>query len=227
MLPIRLVCATKLSEHEFFNQSFTGQSVRIWSRVAPVEIKLTPNNKEGLSFVYNEAIVDAINNPAILVFIHDDIIVSDYFWVQRVREGLERFDIAGIAGNINRAPNQSGWCVVDTKGTMDNLENLRGSVGQGNMFPPQHLAVFGETNNECKLMDGLFLAAKSQTLIDNNVRFDEQFKFHHYDLDFCRTAEKANLKMGVIPLSLVHYSYGNMDNVWLESFKKYIEKWGD
>jgi len=47
-------------------------------------------------------------------------------------------------------------------------------------------------------------------------------------MDFCRSVEKANLKMGTIPLSVVHKSGGNFaTGSWSAAYQKYIEKWND
>ena len=75
-------------------------------------------------------------------------------------------------------------------------------------------------------MDGLLLAASSETLIKNKLRFDEQFEFHFYDMDFCRQAEVKGVTMGTIPLSLMHESGGNFSSeAWKQGYQKYIQKW--
>ena len=76
-------------------------------------------------------------------------------------------------------------------------------------------------------MDGLLLAVDSQVLKKAGLRFDERFSFHFYDLDFCRQAEIKHLKMGTIPLSVVHLSGGNMDQVWRNTYDEYLKKWGE
>jgi hypothetical protein len=42
---------------------------------------------------------------------------------------------------------------------------------------------------EC-VLDGLLLAARSETLLSNQLTFDERFDFHFYNMDFCRQAEE-------------------------------------
>jgi GT2 family glycosyltransferase len=77
-------------------------------------------------------------------------------------------------------------------------------------------------------MDGLFFAVKSETLLRTGLRFDEGFKFHFYDLDFCRQAEVLNLKMGTIGLSVTHESNGNFNtDSWRSAYKDYLQKWKD
>jgi hypothetical protein len=225
-LPIRLVCATRLPPQQFFTHSLTGITVNAFRSVSKVEIMLFAENTIGLSELYNRAIDGARNNPAILVFMHDDITICDYHWEKRIRDGLNsQFDIVGLAGNKRRIKNQVGWRTIDMRGTLDADENLSGVVGCGSNFPPQSLCVFGPTGAECKLLDGLFLSADSRTLWESGLRFDPLFKFHFYDLDFCRSAEQLNLKMGTIPLSVVHASEGDMSDSWRSAYADYIAKW--
>ncbi len=223
-IPIRVVCATKLRKDQF-RHSQTGKSLFSSNKTSPIQIRLYAENSVGLSELYNRAIEEVKGTPTILVFMHDDILITDFFWSKQVREGLKIFDIVGIVGNTNRQSAQPGWIITNLNGTLDDKKNLSGAIGQGSRFPPESLDVFGPTGLECKLMDGVFLAAYSETLHKSGLRFDPIFDFNFYDLDFCRSAEKLNLKMGTIPLSIIHASYGNMDDKWRASYNSYLSKW--
>jgi GT2 family glycosyltransferase len=86
---------------------------------------------------------------------------------------------------------------------------------------------FGPSGVEVKLLDGLLLAADSATLIGNGLRFDEQFAFHFYDMDFCRQAELKGLRMGTWPLSVVHESGGAFGSQgWRDGYERYLRKYG-
>lgn len=224
-LPIKLICATRLTQSQFLTNTLTGRSVRALFQTSPVDISLFPENTRGLSELYNMAIDRFADTPAILVFMHDDVMLCDYHWADTVRTGLERFDLVGIAGNTQRQKNQPGWIVVDTEGTLDAFENLSGAVGQGNSFPPAKLDVFGPPGRECKLMDGLFLATRTDVLKRSGLRFDPDFRFHFYDMDFCRQAEALGVRMGTVPLSVVHGSYGSMSPDWHAAYAEYLKKW--
>lgn len=226
-LPIRIVCATRTSPEEFMANSMTAVSIKSFFPVTPVEMKVFPKNKTGLPYLYNIAIEEAQEKPAILVFIHDDVFICDYHWGNVIRQGLQKFDIVGIAGNTRRRPMQPGWIITDRQGSLDEKQYLSGTVGQGHQFPPQRLDHFGPAGQECKLLDELMLAADSRTLNARGLRFDPSFSFHFYDLDFCRTAESLELKMGTIPLSVVHGSYGAMDRAWNEACDQYFSKWSN
>nr|WP_216863238.1 glycosyltransferase [Polynucleobacter sp. MG-27-Goln-C1] len=204
----------------------TGKSLSLYQ--APhLEITLFAENIKGLPELYNLAIDKFKNEPSILVFAHDDISILDFYWMNSIFNGLSHFGIVGIAGNIRRVPYQPSWAFVDKQFTWDKSENLSGVVGHGSRFPPENLDFFAPPFQEVKLLDGVLLAAFSETLVKNHMRFDEKFKFHFYDMDFCRQAEIRGIKMGTIPLSLIHESAGSFGSGgWSNSYADYLKKWG-
>ena len=226
-LKLRLVIATRKNKKEFFSSTATGRTLNLF-KFPFIEIDLYESNKEGLPTVYNRSIEKCVNNPAILVFIHDDIYITDFYWFKSLIKSLNVFDIVGVAGNKRRLPFQPSWAFIDDKFTWDKKENLSGIVGHGNGFPPANLSIFGNPCQEVKLLDGVFIACKSETLIQKNIRFDERFKFHFYDLDICRQAEVNQLRMGTWSISIVHESGGNFNSPqWKDAKKSYFEKWID
>jgi SAM-dependent methyltransferase len=225
MKPIRIVCGTRVSEQEFSTKTALGRSLLIHQAANPVEIRLFAENKQGLSTIYNRAIDEARGNPAILVFVHDDVHVCDFLWSERLREGVVAFDVVGLAGNTRRVEGQPAWAFVDDRFTWDQACHLSGLVGHGNSFPCA-VSNFGPVPQPCKLLDGLLLAVDSERLEQAHVRFDEQFEFHFYDMDFCRSAELNGLSMGTWPLSVVHESGGAFGTpAWRESFGRYQDKY--
>jgi GT2 family glycosyltransferase len=225
-LPIRIVCATRLPADQFFSVTRTGQSLAAFRATAVAEVTLYASNSIGLSEVYNHAIESVRDTPRILVFIHDDCFVADYFWTQRVRDGLGKFDLVGVVGNVRRVAGQPSWIIVDPQtGRRDDYSNLSGAIGQGLVFPPERLDAFGPVGLACKLIDGVFFACYSETLHRTGLRFDPAFAFHFYDMDFCRSAERLELTIGTIPLSLVHASLGSLDLSWRAAYERYILKW--
>jgi hypothetical protein len=141
-LPIRVICATKGSLEDFKNSN-TGRSLISSCQVTSAELKLFSSNTQGLSQVYNQAIEESLSSPALLVFVHDDVLITDFFWGSRVRNGLQLFDVVGVVGNKRRVPNQPGWIMVDMQGTLDSFSNLSGSIGQGDFFPPKIRSLAG------------------------------------------------------------------------------------
>jgi hypothetical protein len=228
--PIRLVCATREHPDRFFDATALGRSLKMFNPQPEPQLQLFGSNPLGLSTVYNIALKHAEQDPAILVFLHDDLYLCDFFWMEHIYEGLKQFDILGLAGNTRRLPKQPAWPFATAKPTLqwDDRRYLSGTVGHGKGFPCADISIFGPPKQECKLMDGLFLVADSEVLRAKGVRFDEQFTFHFYDMDFCRQAELKGLRMGTWPISVVHESGGAFESPgWVEGYAKYLQKYGE
>jgi Glycosyltransferase like family len=224
-MKIRLVVATRESKADFFKKTATGRSLA-FNHPPFLEMRVFTSNARGLPALYNEAIRQSADDPATLVFAHDDLHLLDYFWYSRLKEGLAQFDVVGLAGNKRRVPRQPGWAFIDTSLTWDARENLSGVVGHGKTFPPSNLSVFGPPRQRVKLLDGLLLAAESETLHKHGILFDESFDFHFYDLDFCRQVELKGLSCGTWDLPLIHESGGHFGSPgWQASYRRYLEKW--
>jgi hypothetical protein len=227
MTKIRVVCATRKSEAEFFTHTATGRSLAVY-RHPRSELRLYADNTRGLPELYNLAIEEAKRDPAILVFAHDDLHLCDFYWPSKLVSGLERFQVVGLAGNARRVPRQPSWAFVDDKFTWDAREHLSGVVGHGSGFPPKNLSIFGQPGRAVKLLDGLLLAAHSEVLHAREVRFDPRFAFHFYDLDFCRSCEQRGVSMGTWSVSVVHESGGSFGTPsWRQAYARYLEKWGE
>lgn len=223
---IRFVVATQKSKAEFFAHTLLGKCLQL--HVGLYELDLYDFNKDGLPKIYNNSIDSSKKSPAILVFIHDDVFITDFFWAEHIFSSLSKFDIIGVAGNKRRMPNQPSWAFTDYNYTWDSPENLSGVVGYGNNFIPTNISRFGPVGQEVKLLDGVFLACNSSFLNSKNLRFDERFDFLFYDLDFCREAEKVLAKMGTSSVSIIHESTGNFYTPqWFAAKDKYFEKWID
>jgi hypothetical protein len=191
------------------------------------ELTLFDSNTTGLPVLYNEALRDAVADPAILIFIHDDVHLCDFFWPIHIFNGLKAFDVIGLAGNRRRLPKQPAWLFVDDRWNWDARDNLSGVVAHGKGFPPENVMSYGPPGQQVKLLDGLLLAARSETLRSKKIEFDERFDFHFYDLDFCRQAEAKKLRLGTWTLSAIHESGGAFGSpAWREGYAKYLSKWG-
>jgi GT2 family glycosyltransferase len=141
--------------------------------------------------------------------------------------GLEAFDVLGVAGNRRRVPGQRAWHFVEAPGKIEDRKTLSGWVAHGKQ-PLGRITTCGPVPAECELLDGVLLAAKLRTLLDRSVRFDPIFDFHFYDLDFCRSARRAGLRLGTWPICLTHQSGGSFESpAWLAADANYVRKWGD
>ena|SRR5215510_13682138 len=223
---IDIISATRLSEPDFWRESALGQSLRRLAHDARLVARLAFENREGLPDIFNPRIAAADSND-ILVFIHDDVWIDDFFLADRLIEGLQTFDVIGVAGNRRRVQRQPAWAfvVVDEKLAWDDKSNLSGSVAHGT-HPFGEVSPYGATPAECELLDGVCLAAKKSVLTSRDVFFDPCFDFHFYDMDFRRTARQKGLRLGTWPICLTHQSGGTFGTQqWMDKYRLYIEKW--
>ncbi len=223
---IEIISATRHSERNFWEASALGQSLRRLSQDPRLVPNVTFSNKRGLPEIFN-ARITAADGGELLLFIHDDVWLDDFYLADRVIEGCKAYDIIGLAGNRRRLPGQPAWAFTDAKFTWDAETNLSGGVAHG-PTPFGAVSFFGAAPAECELLDGVFLAASKATLSSRGVRFDPRFDFHFYDLDFCRAAREKGLRLGTWPICLTHQSGGAFGSPkWLEKYRTYLEKWGD
>lgn len=221
---IEVVSATRLSEQAFWNSSALGISLRRVMQDRRIVAHITYENNLGLSEVFN-ARINTQDGKDILIFMHDDVWIDDCLLADKVIEGLEIFDVIGVAGNRRRVSAQPGWIFIDAQLTSDRQENLSGAIAHG-AHPSGLISIYGERSLECELLDGVFIAAKKSRLISNTIGFDPQFKFHFYDMDFCRSARSRGLHLGTWPINLTHQSMGNFGGKsWQDSYRLYLEKW--
>jgi len=203
---IEIVSATRRPEKEFWEESALGHSLRRLSHGDRLIAHVAYSNSRGLPEVFN-ARINAADKSDVLVFMHDDLWIDDYFFGDRIIEGCKAFDIIGLAGNRRRVEGQPAWAFTDVKFNWDEKSNLSGIVAHG-PTPYGGVASFGTVPAECELLDGVFFAARKSTLTDNDVLFDPLFDFHFYDMDFCRTARAKGLRLGTWPICMTHQSLG-------------------
>jgi GT2 family glycosyltransferase len=184
----------------------------------------------GLPAIYNAAIESAAHDE-VLILIHDDVYIHDWFAGARVGEALCRWDVVGLAGSVNSDLSEPSWGLafdesLNSTGWQEGLQRS-GTVSHLDYDHP-NLSVYGPTPLRCKLMDGLFLAFNGGRLRETGIRFDETFDFHLYDLDFCRTASAKGLTLGTWPIAVTHNSRGNFDTeAFKMSARRYLDKWAE
>lgn len=223
---IEIISATRLSGEEFWSSSPLGCSLRRLGRDPRLVPRIAFDNRRGLPEIYNERL-GSPEASEILVFIHDDVWIDDGDFVERVIEGCGKFDLIGVTGNRRRVAGQPSWAFVDGTFRWDERENLSGRIAHG-PHPSGSMAIYGEAPAPCELLDGVFLAARKETLTAGNVTFDPRFDFHCYDMDFCRSAREKGLRLGTWPVELTHGSRGPVGTPqWQENLRRYREKWGE
>lgn len=231
MAGVTIVAATRAAKSEFAEHTALGKTLPVYAPYG-VRTRLFYDNSRGLPECYNEAIDEISDDEEILLFMHDDVFLTDFFWISRVLAALKLFSLIGVAGNKRRVPRQPAWAFshihpTEKKLQWDDRENLSGIVGHGDGFPCR-LSMYGPAEQACMLLDGAFLGARRGSFTRNGIRFDERFKFHFYDMDICRQFDKAGLKMGTASVSLIHQSAGHFGSPqWNEGYHQYLQKWKD
>ena len=221
---IEIVCATRLSSKAFTNTAPLGLSITRLAGDARLSAHVTYRNTRGLPEIYNARILDASGGD-VLLFVHDDVWLDDPALADAVLEGLSTYDVVGVAGSRRSVPGHVSWAFVDDGFTWDAAENLSGAVAHGSQSHGV-ISRYGGAPAECELLDGVLLAARRRTLERHRVLFDTAFDFHFYDLDFCRTARRAGLRLATWPIAITHASGGSFGSrPWKRSLARYRRKW--
>lgn len=219
MMKISICSCTRKEPADFYKTSPLGSTVldSLWGQI---DLHVKFENTKGLSTCYNEFIDELKDSCDLLVFVHDDVFLEDSRMGVKLKEALESFDIVGLAG--------TGSYQVQSPAIWNNSpqEKWSGAVAHqhnGNTW----MTNFGTIPKRCIIVDGLFIAVKTSSIKETNLRFDEQFSFHHYDLDFCLTAHQKGLKIGTAPIWVTHTSIGEWRNnpAWSANERKFLEKW--
>lgn len=185
---------------------------------------LYSNKSVGLCEYYNSVLNDSSNSKyKYIIFCHHDISLRYANLHNSLEDGLKVYDVIGVAGGREptiRDKNLWHWMVESS--------NYRGiaahSTGKGNMF----MTSFGPFPDRVTVLDGVFLAFEFEKLHKSKARFDEAFKWHHYDIDFSLTCNSYKLRLGVWPIFLYHESPGLKDIndiEWNRSNEHFKQKW--
>lgn len=187
--------------------------------------RIVYDNKRGLSEIYNEFLYDPAYKNDILLFVHDDVELIDVFMVDKLIN--TPFAVTGLAGTkqINLAC-KPAWHLMSEK------EEWVGEVMHSKYDDKKDFNVvwttrFGPTRSRALLIDGLFIAVNVKELTAQNVKFDEEFKFHHYDMAFCLDCNLKKVKIGVLPISVIHHGLGDSMNTheWVSSAVNFTKKY--
>lgn len=227
-----LVAVSQVPEDLFMEATYLGRSLkRIPDALLPT-INLacgnTGANVRGLSEIFNLVIDQAAPDTSV-IFIHDDVYLNDWFFARRVLEALEHFDVVGLAGSANPDLSQPSWGIefdehLNPLGWQPDAQRS-GIVNHFDYACP-NVSVYGPTPAPCVLLDGVFLAMKMGVVKERGLRFDPRFRFHCYDIDFCRSAGEKGLRLGTWPIAVTHDSSGGFASAeFKQSARAYLDKW--
>jgi len=190
-----------------------------------IDFHIKYNNKTvGLCEYYN-SIINSEKTYDVLIFCHHDVSLDYCNLRLQVEEGLKYFDVIGVAGcREPKIAEKNLWHWMSDKQHQRGFAAHPISLGSKELF----VTAFGPTPARVAVLDGVFLALDARKIRGSKARFDEQFLWHHYDIDFSLTCNKNKIKLGVWPVIINHQSPGllNVNDVeWNRSNKAFIEKW--
>ncbi len=217
-----VVAATRLEPEAFAGTTLLGRSLAQPAH-AGYGHHIAYANREPLACAYNRGLEQA-DDDTVVVFCHDDLWLGEDSLGPPLAEALERFDLVGVAGNGRRCDGQQAWWLAADGSGWDHA-HLVGRLQHGTPEASQ-LQTYGPSPAAAALLDGVLLAGRAGVLRRAGLRFDPALPFHFYDLDLCRAAEAAGLRLGVWPLNLIHASGGAaFTPTWKAALLFYRRKW--
>lgn len=195
-------------------------------RTTCTELIIKAENKTGLSKQYN-IFLDCFKKTDAewLVLVHDDVYIDDSRLVSKLADAQKLgYNIVGLAGcREPRIIQYNLWHIMTDK------KNLHGIVCHPCNKDQIMSTCFGPTPSRVAIIDGLFVAIHIPSVKNSKWRFNENYTFHHYDISSCIDANKHKLKIGVMPINVIHTSPGLSsvdDKNWSESNKRFIKEYG-
>jgi hypothetical protein len=185
------------------------------------DFQIVEHNRRGLSEVYNEFLDRFAGQDRILVLVHSDVMIVDAFIREKLSHAATLFNIVGLVGtshfDLAASARNCAWLNFPR-------EFLSGAVEHMLADGSTAWASFGPTPRKCVALDGLFLAIDMLKI--GNHRFDPQFAFHLYDIDFCLSAHANHLTLGTANIAAHHASMGSYGTeAYGQSFEAFRQKW--
>lgn len=214
------------------SQKETSKETRLGGCAAALQsqakFKFITKNERGLPDIYNDHFTKKIaDKHDIVVFCHDDLYIDDNKLRGKLYKSMfvDNYDVVGLAG--------ASTCTInEDKPTLWHLMSERDSWS-GTVFHPvgqdtnQIMSTtYGPTPRRCLVLDGLFLAVNIKRARETGWRFNENFKFHHYDIAASLDANEKQMKLGTCMIHAIHDSPGLAsleDESWQSSSKKFLE----
>ena len=181
------------------------------------------HNRNGLPSCYNSVLDEKFGRDEVVVFVHDDVTIGDLFVREKLANAFEElgYGIAGLAGTsdfkITANLEVISWLQPPPEARSGAVEHQLAGM-------PAVMDVYGPTPKRCVVLDGLLLAVDLRKA--GFLRFDEQFAFHFYDLDFCLAAHRAGLTLGTVNVYVTHKSDGGyLSDAFKQAQTVFRAKW--
>jgi len=158
----------------------------------------------------------------IVIFSHDDILILDPDFGQKISHRLHHFDILGFAGA--RRVIAEKWGDAGVPWASGAVAHVLGKKLSLNIWNPEPWPVVDNIQG----LDGLCIMARRE--VAEEIGFDETTfdGFHLYDLDFSFSAWRAGKKLGVCcDIPVIHASIGRYDKEHARYGRRFIEKHKD
>ena len=200
--------------------------------IAKIDISTIPNNTLTLTQFGNKFIQESKDEYDYLILMHSDVDLSLNEFVKHLIEVKDKYDIVGLAGTKKLFISQSPltWFTGSHKYPSERYgritHNHDGMMIES-FFNKEKPDVF---DTEVITIDGLLMCLNKKTLQNEKARFDEQFTYDFYDLDFCLNAQiNTDLKIGVFVQPTIHKSLGKsvLTEEYLNPERKFRAKWSD
>lgn len=181
------------------------------------------DNRKGLPVCYNQVLDAGATKDEIVIFIHDDVSLSDVFVSEKLNDAITRhsYSIIGLAGaaefRVDPSLDPLTWINAPPEQRSGAVEH---ALPDGSVL----MSMYGPTPRRCVVLDGLFLAVDTAKIGD--LRFDQQFEFHFYDLDFCLRAHQQGIALGTSNIHVTHRSTGDFaSDIFKAAQERFRSKW--
>lgn len=210
MKEVVLVFTSQAKNKEKLEERYGEYCITKSSRLEEITVIGKYGNNISLAKNYNQYILD---RDYIVVFAHDDLLIRDKKWLEKLHTGLEKYDVVGLAGAASATINRP--CLWHIMSSPDTHKGRVSHVSQNGK--DTFVTNFG-AHGRVLMLDGVFLAFNSKKIYDASVRFDEKNPagFHFYDIDFSLTCNSKKLKLATVDIDAVHNSHG---------LRKFTDEW--
>ena len=158
----------------------------------------------------------------ILIFSHDDLLILDPLFADKIIDRLHTFDLLGFAGTSK---------LITATWFGAGQPHLHGAIGHAKPGEPQlAFNIYGAATwpvvDNIQAIDGFCMIARralAETVLFDASTFDG---FHLYDLDFSYAAYRAGHRLGVCcDIPILHESAGNFANQHLHYAERFVVKY--
>jgi len=200
--------------------------------LAEIDIYVQPNNTDTLTQFGNKMIAYSVDEYDYLILMHSDVNFSLTEFVSHLILTKEKYNVVGLAGTKKLFISQTPltWFTGSHKYPKDRYgritHNHDGMMLESffNRDKPDVL------DTEVLTIDGLMMCLDKKTMQNEKAKFDEQFTYDFYDLDFCLNVQmNTDLKIGVFVQPTIHNSVGKsvLSEDYLIPERKFRAKWND